>query len=322
MFQYEPKVSIVIPVYNGENYLTEAIESALAQTYPNVEILVVNDGSRDEGATAAVAAKYAGKIRYFEKENGGSSSAMNVGIRNMEGQWFSWLSHDDLYEPEKLEMQIRRLNELPEEERECSVLFCGSECIDAQGRPLTKADPKKLINMRNTIDAMPGNEYLVAEPTRFTFNGCGCLIHKSVFERIGLFDEGLRLLNDVDLWYRIYTAGYRIHYLPKVLVYWRIHGKQVSKTIGFSYHNPEQDRYWSESLDWLLENYPDNGELFFLFGRNAYQKTRDAEGDRAFAHLMELQPKRRVNLLVQKQKYRLYAWARGMAKQLYLKMRT
>ena len=89
---YQPKVSIVIPAYNASNYLAEAIDSALAQTYSNTEIIVVNDGSKDDGATAAVAAKYGEKIRYVEKENGGSSSALNAGIANMTGEWFSWLT--------------------------------------------------------------------------------------------------------------------------------------------------------------------------------------------------------------------------------------
>ena len=66
-----PKVSIVIPAYNASNYLSEAIDSALAQTYPNVEVVVVNDGSPDDGATRAVALSYGDRIRYVEKENGG-----------------------------------------------------------------------------------------------------------------------------------------------------------------------------------------------------------------------------------------------------------
>lgn len=322
MFQYEPRVSVVIPAYNAANYLAAAIESALAQTYPNVEILVINDGSKDDGATAAVASKYAGKIRYFEKENGGSSSALNMGIRNMEGEWFSWLSHDDLYEPDKLEKQIRLLNQLPETERKRNVLFCGSECIDANGKRLAKADPVQMRKRYEDIENMSGNEYLVAEPTRFHFNGCGCLIHRSVFECVGMFDERLRLLNDVDLWYRIYINGYRIRFLPEVLVYWRIHGKQVSQSAGFSYHNPEQDRYWMNALQWLIDNCPENPELFFRFGRNAYLKTRDAEGDRAFEHLRKLAPGRRFALLLRKNGYKIYARTRYLVKQIVLKFRT
>ena len=102
-----PLVSIVIPVYNGSNYLAQAIDSALGQTYPNCEVLVVNDGSDDGGATAELALGYGEKIRYFEKENGGVATALNLGIRQMRGEYFAWLSHDDLYKPEKIELQVK-----------------------------------------------------------------------------------------------------------------------------------------------------------------------------------------------------------------------
>ena len=324
MFSYEPKVSIVIPAYNASNYLEEAIQSALAQTYRNFEIIVVNDGSQDNGATAAVAAKYAQQIRYFEKENGGSSSALNMGIANMEGEWFSWLSHDDLYEPEKLEKQICYLNNLQMSQQELrdQILFCASECIDAQGRRLAKASHSKVAALAEHISEIPGNEYLMAEPTRYIFNGCSCLIHQSVFQRIGTFNEELRLLNDVDMWYRIYANGFKIHYIPEVLVYWRIHDKQVSRAAGYSYHNPEQDRHWRSVLQWLIDHYPDNPELFFLYGRNAYLKTRDVEADKAFSMLILLEPKKKFLLQIKKFGYKLYARVRNLAKQLILRVRT
>src|SRR4026207_13272 len=93
----DPLVSIVIPVYNGANFMREAINSALAQTYKNTEVIVVNDGSTDNGLTDAIAKEYGDKICYFRKENGGCGSALNMGIANMKGDYFSWLSHDDVY---------------------------------------------------------------------------------------------------------------------------------------------------------------------------------------------------------------------------------
>ena len=104
-----PKVSIVIPVYNGSDYLDKAIQSALNQSYQNVEIIVVNDGSNDGGKTAEIAGSYGDKIRYIEKENGGVSSALNRGIEAMTGEYFSWLSHDDEYRNEKIEKQVDAL---------------------------------------------------------------------------------------------------------------------------------------------------------------------------------------------------------------------
>ena len=268
---YAPLVSIVIPAYNASNYLAEAIDSALAQTYPNVEIIVVNDGSKDDGATERIALSYGDKIRYFSKENGGSSSALNMGIANMTGEWFSWLSHDDLYLPGKVEKQVAYMNTLRFDNPAAlsrNVFFSAWELIDASGKMIGRC--KKTTAMARELQNLPHNGYLIAEPTNHSFHGCSCLIHRDVFTQIGCFDEQLRLLNDMDLWFRIYAAGYKIHMIPEMLVKGRVHREQVSRSIGFSYHNPEQDMFWNRSLDWLIENHPDEDSLFWLFGRNAY----------------------------------------------------
>ncbi len=102
-----PKVTIVIPVYNGEKYVKFAIDSAINQTYKNLEVLVVDDGSTD--ATEKIAKSYGDKIRYIKKKNGGVSSALNLAIKKMTGEYFSWLSHDDVYEPNKVECEINYL---------------------------------------------------------------------------------------------------------------------------------------------------------------------------------------------------------------------
>src|SRR4051812_20505544 len=101
-----PLVSIIVPVYNGANYVGEAIQSALAQTYPNIEVLVVDDGSTDGGATRAVIDSFGDRIRSISQPNGGVASALNTGITHMRGSFFSWLSHDDLYRPEKVSRQV------------------------------------------------------------------------------------------------------------------------------------------------------------------------------------------------------------------------
>ena len=106
MSGFNPLVSIIIPVYNGSNYLEESINSALGQTYNEIEVLVINDGSNDNDLTHNIAVSYQKKIRYFRKQNGGVASALNFGISKMEGDYFSWLSHDDIYKPEKIEKQI------------------------------------------------------------------------------------------------------------------------------------------------------------------------------------------------------------------------
>ncbi|MBQ4585926.1 MAG: glycosyltransferase [Clostridia bacterium] len=319
-----PKISIVIPAYKASNYLAEAIDSALAQTYDNYEIIVVNDGSPDEGATRAVAGKYGDKIRYFEKENGGSSSALNRGIKEMQGEWFSWLSHDDLYKKDKLSEQVKLLNQLYEkgEVLENHILFTGSELVNAQGKVISTPKEKDLLKIAEHIDSITDNKYLIAEPTRYNFHGCGCLIHKSVLDKMGGFDEKLRLINDVDLWYRLYEGGYKLHFIPKVLVQGRVHAKQLSTQIGYSYHNPEQDMFWNRCLNWLKDNAKDDYELFVLYGKNAYLKTRYKEGDDAFAMARSLKPKKSFGLWIIKTKTKTYSKLRNLAKKLYLKLRV
>lgn len=316
---YTPKISIVIPAYNASNYLSEAIDSALAQTYPNVEIIVVNDGSKDNGATEAIARSYGDKIRYVYKENGGSSSALNTGIANMTGEWFSWLSHDDLYVPEKLEKQVACMRELDVSCANLSehIFFSASQWIDALGKNIRRPRKKRMEATVEKLRDIPHNGYLIAEPMANCFYGCSCLVHKDVFLKMGGFDENLRLLNDIDLWFRLYAAGYKVHYYPSALVKCRIHPAQVSRSIGFSYHNPEQDMYWNRSLDWLIEHYPEDDRLFFLFARNAYLKTRNAEGDRAFAHVKSAN----LRKVILKTVYKSRAFVRNYAKQVYLKIK-
>lgn len=325
--RYEPLVSIVIPAYNAANYLAEAIESALAQTYPNIEIIVVNDGSKDNGATADVARQYGDKIRYIEKENGGSSSAMNVGIANMQGEWFSWLSHDDLYYPNKVQAEIDYLNTLDIDFDDVQVLqkhifVASADLIDGNGNIIQKFGKKRIKETDRKINRPDGTLYLIAEPIQAGFHGCSCLIHKKAFEIVGGFDEKLRLLNDMDLWFRFYSNGYQIHYLPMVLVKGRVHASQISRSIGFSYHNEEQDRFWNNNLNWLMKHYPDNAELMYLYGKTAYIKTRYAEGETAFQHLRRNHMCNPAKLCVAKVYYVMISQLKEAMKKVYLKIRT
>ena len=317
---YCPKVSIVIPVYNGSNFLSEAINSALAQTYPNIEIIVVNDGSKDHGATAEIAAGYGDKIRYFEKENGGSSSALNLGIRNMTGEWFSWLSHDDLYEPEKVKSQIEYLisSGMSEEQYHGRILFSGSELIDEQGNLLRRVSQEKMVTIAAEITAIQNVAYLIAQPRKWNFHGCSCLVHRSAFEKVGLFDENLRILNDVEFWFRLYSAGYLVAYVPEILVKGRIHPKQVGRNIGYSAKHPENDMLWKRRLEWLNDNTPNNARVYELLGRDAYLSARYEDGKKAYGVLEKLEPKRRPYWKIQAASYALRAHIRTIGKKIYL----
>lgn len=224
----KPLVSIIIPVYNGEAYLKEAIDSALAQTYEPIEVLVINDGSEDK--TEDVALSYGDRIRYFAKENGGVSTALNLGIRNMRGEYFSWLSHDDLYKPEKIERAITALSGDP-----TRIAYSDYAVIDKDGVTIATMDvAKKYPDMDLTFGLFP--------ILRQVLNGCSMLIHRSHFTRVGMFDEHLRVTQDYDLWFKM-LKGVRLAYINESLVMLREHGAQVT-------HNYERNRTESDEL-WL-----------------------------------------------------------------------
>lgn len=322
---YKPLVSIVIPVYNGSNYMAEAIDSALSQTYDNIEVIVVNDGSKDDGKSDEIARSYADKIRYFPKENGGSSSALNEGIRNMKGQWFSWLSHDDLYYKDKVKKQVEYLNSLidsgiAQEDLYRHILFTATDFINGEGKLIKKSKFENEKALSENISAFEGNEYLICEPTKYNFYGCGCLINKKAFDEVGCFDENLRLINDIDMWQRLYAGSFKLHYMPEALTVGRIHKGQISRSIGFSYHNSEQDMLWKRCLDYLTENYKDNYDVFYLFGCNAFSKTRDKEGEEAFRIAGEIAKDKTDFLGRKKRKLQLKAKVRTFMKKVYMSL--
>lgn len=221
---FEPLVSIIIPVYNGSNYMREAIDSALAQTYKNIEVIVVNDGSNDEGATEEVARSYGERIRYFSKENGGVSSALNLGVQKMRGTYFSWLSHDDVYELDKVEKQIEavRRNHLDEN----TLICCGSKQIDADSNPLPARRTKSAFQ---SCIVYPANVVLTVLLKKSTFNGCCLLIPKKVFSTCGLFNEHLRFCQDAFMWYQIFMKEHAVFCNENVSVKSRIHGGQLTQ---------------------------------------------------------------------------------------------
>ena len=151
-----PLVSIVIPVYNGSNYMREAIDSALAQDYENKEIIVVNDGSTDGGATEEIALSYGDSIRYLHKENGGVSSALNLGIANMRGEYFSWLSHDDRYLPHKVSDIMSILEKY---DNKSIIGLCEEAHIDAESKRLGDIPKRK----RFALDRVAGPEEVLRE---------------------------------------------------------------------------------------------------------------------------------------------------------------
>lgn len=216
MVKNNPLVTIVIPVYNASKYMKEAIDSALNQTYKNIEIIVVNDGSKDNGETEKIAKSYGERIKYFAKENGGVSTALNLAIKNMKGNYFSWLSHDDVYYLDKIENQIKYL--------EKNNLF--------NTRTIIYSD-YDLINEKSTIISnCTKNTYMLNKKPlygvlRGAINGITLLIPAKAFKDCGLFDETKRCTQDYELWWKM-MKKYNFIHVPETTAKSRTHANQES----------------------------------------------------------------------------------------------
>ena len=237
----DPLVSIVIPVYNGSNYMREAIDSALSQTYSNIEIIVVNDGSNDGGKTREVALSYGDKIRYFEKENGGVSTALNLGIKNMRGQYFSWLSHDDIYYPDKVQTEIDALRAAGDMSRIVHSNWC--LLIMSENRIVEYSKVKEWRQSFLETGAFP--------PIFQFIDGCTPLIPKIYFDAYGGFDEKYRAVQDYIKWFEMFR-GKRLIYIRKPLVISRLHAEQT----GRKYNKVREEEDWL--YGWMTQNVDDD----------------------------------------------------------------
>lgn len=227
---FKPKVSIIIPVYNGDNYLSETINSALSQTYKNTEIIIINDGSTDK--SKEIALSHGNKIKYFEKENGGASSALNLGIEKMTGEYFSWLSHDDLYNKNKIKFQVEALRKISNKD---TIIGCYQLLIDNDRNILKKL---QTVDNKNNYHNQNALLYLLMGYVK----ACDLLISKNILLKYGAFNINLITTQDYDLLFKIFKYE-KLLIIPKYLVYYRLHSEQNSKT-QFNYHNMECSKLW------------------------------------------------------------------------------
>jgi glycosyltransferase involved in cell wall biosynthesis len=206
-------VSVIIPAYNAELYLAEAIESVLAQTYRTVELIVVDDGSTDN--TALIAKKFADSVRLIHQTNQGLSAARNAGIRSAQGEIIALLDADDLWESCFLEVMVSALEQNPQ----LIGAYCGFQYINAEG----------------SIVGRPSLRVVAPEVFHETllYNGnwlapSGVIFRKSVAFEVGLFDEEIGPVADTDLWIKLSSRGPLIG-LPQPLIKYRQHDGNMSK---------------------------------------------------------------------------------------------
>jgi glycosyltransferase involved in cell wall biosynthesis len=199
------KVSVIIPSYNKAEYTRRTVESVLAQTYKNIEILVIDDGSKDN--TKEVMAQYAGRIHFIEKANGGACSARNEGIRRATGEYVTFLDCDDLYVPQKIERCVSYLEANPD----FGFVYTGVYFIDENDAVISTYDHPNSREGYITSGLILGN---------FICNST-IVVRQSVLQKAGFFDENFFTPGDWDLWLRfsvIAQAGYIADPLTKYRV--------------------------------------------------------------------------------------------------------
>lgn len=209
----DPRVSIAMPVFNGGSFFRQALESALAQTYENIEILVVNDGSNDGGATEETALGYSDhRIRYFSQANGGVAAALNTAVTNMSGEFFCWLSHDDIFLPSKTAKQVAFHLKLGADD---AMLFSDYDLIDENGQTIHRVRRDRRPLLRTPRSAL----------LRGYINGCTVFIPACNFDSERPFRVDLRYSQDYDLWNTL-LERYEFFHQPETLVQYRLHAGQ------------------------------------------------------------------------------------------------
>ena len=232
-------ISVIIPTYNRRNTLPRAVESVLNQTYKPIEIIVVDDGSTD--GTKEMFSEMYPLVRYIYQVNSGVSSARNTGIKSASGDWIALLDSDDEWLPDKLDRQVKLLQDNAE------IRFCHTNEIWIRNNVR--------INQKKKHQKYGGN----------IFNKCldicrispsSSLFHTSVIKDVGLFDESLNVCEDYDLWLRI-TAKYPVLFLDQPLIKkFGGHTDQLSRVFGGI------EQYRIRSLEKILTSKSLSGSQF------------------------------------------------------------
>jgi glycosyltransferase involved in cell wall biosynthesis len=195
-----PLVSVIIPVFNGERFLREAVESVLAQKYSPVEIIIVDDGSTD--GTATVARSFPETVRYLHQTNHGPAAARNRGIEQAQGNLIAFADTDDLWPSHKLELQLPYLIR---DSKIDIVLGRIQQVLLSETQAKEIGDPAFSVNLGSAV------------------------IRKSCFERVGLFDETMRYSEDVDWFMRAREGAAAIMTTDAVTLFYRQHEQNMTR---------------------------------------------------------------------------------------------
>ena len=206
-----PLVSVVIPTFNRASYIAQALDSVLHQTYSPLEIIVIDDGSKDN--TKEMIKPYLNRIQYIYQENKGNAAARNTGIRRAKGKYIAFLDSDDCWLENKIEKQVAFL----EGHSDCAFVYCGTHLIDEKGeivgqRLLQEGEEPTFFNLlaKNRIISLS----LV-------------VVRKSSLDQVGELDEALRQSPDYDLYLRL-SKKYSYSCINEPLCLYRLHPHNIS----------------------------------------------------------------------------------------------
>lgn len=222
-----PLVSIVIPAYNHAGYLAQAIDSVLAQDYPRIELIVIDDGSTD--ATPQILRNYEGRAQIVRQQNAGQAATLNRGWAMARGELLGYLSADDVLDPAAVRAAVEALEAHPD----IVLTYCDFELIDALSRPILTVRAEEFDYRRMVVD-------LICLP------GPGAFFRRSAFETAGGWDPALRQMPDYDYWLRLGLVG-AFKRIPHALAAFRVH--EASTT--FAETSPER----AEETVRILEKY-------------------------------------------------------------------
>lgn len=226
----EPMVSVIIPTYNRPRWLPEAIDSVLAQTYPNLEIIVVNDGSTDN--TEEVLSPYMDKIVYLYKENGGPASAVNAGLEVAEGKYISRLDDDDLILERKLELQVKKFEENPS----LGLVATDWHEIDENGDIIRTVKVPDFERYGILLTLLL--EDIFCQPT--------VMVKKECHHKVGLYRDGYA--QDYDMWIRI-ARHFPVGVIHQPLAKYRKHSSNRSGRDAIEGVTGSIQSFISEALD-------------------------------------------------------------------------
>ncbi len=236
-----PTVSVILPVYNGEQYLRFAVESVLNQTFQDFELILIDDGSVD--STPSIAKEYGERLSYVRQDNTGVAGAFNHGLRLATGRYISWLSHDDVFLPAKLEKQVEALSQITEP----AVCYTDVQMIDSQSRIIGE---RKLPQHRRD-DALRH----VLTAGLICSASYSILYDRRCIDEIGMYSLELRQAQDVDMLAR-FARHFPLIHVPGFLAQVREHS---GRGIRSKKWEREIFKYFSERLNTtpLEELFPD-----------------------------------------------------------------